>query len=105
MRKYYFKIFIIIVLALTNSFYCFSQNADCYNLAYSKIEAMLAENSNSFKEAVFTVENAYFDNNLDLDAIYKKIERYADFCVGIKESGSVLYRANKWSKDQDKALM
>ena len=96
------KRLIIIVLALTNSFYCISQNTDYYNIAYSKIETMLKENNNSFKEAVFTVENAYFDNNLDIAAIYKKIERYADFCVGIKESGNVIYDGK--GKDHDKAL-
>ena len=97
------KRLIIIVLTLINSFYCISQNTDYYNIAYSKIETMLKENNNSFKDAVFTVENAYFDNNLDVEAIYKKIARYADFCVGIKESGNIIYDGK--GKDQDKALM
>jgi len=95
------KRLIIILLLLTSSFHCVSQNTDYYDIAYSKIETMLKENSNSFKDAVFTVENAYFDNQLDLDFYYKKIEKYADFCVGIKESGNIIYGG----KDQDKALM
>ena len=97
------KRLIIIVLAVASSFHCVSQNVDYYDIAYSKIVAMLEENNNSFKEAVFTVENAYFDNQLDLDFYYKKIEKYADFCVGIKESGNVIYDGK--GKDRDKALM
>ena len=97
------KRLIIIVLTLINSVHCISQNTDYYNIAYSKIETMLKENNNSFKDAVFTVENAYFDNNLDVEAIYKKIARYADFCVGIKESGNIIYDGK--GKDQDKALV
>ena len=103
MKRFTSKMLIITVLATINSFQCFSQNIDYYNIAYSKIETMLAENSNSFKDAVFAVENAYFDNQLDIDFYYKKIERYADFCVGIKESGNVMYDGK--GKDRDKALM
>ena len=67
MKKLFYKILVIIVLTLPNGFYYISQNNDYYDFAYSKIEAMLKDNNNSFKDAVFTVENDYFDNNLDID--------------------------------------
>jgi len=43
------KRIIITILAVVSSFHCVSQNTDYYDIAYSKIETMLKENSNSFK--------------------------------------------------------
>ncbi len=55
---------------------------------------MLEENNLSFKEAVFAVENAYFDNHLDIEAIYQRVEKYADFCKEIKKSENISYDGN-----------
>jgi len=100
MKKLLYKILVITVLIAASKNHCISQNTDYYHLAYSKIVSMLEENSNSFKDAVFTVENAYFDNDLDIEVIYKWIEKYVDFCKQLKQSGNVFYTG----KDQEKGL-
>ena len=100
MKESFRKILIITILITANNIYCISQNTGYYNLAYSKIVSMLEENNTSFKEAVFTVENAYFDNNLDIEAIYNEIKIYVDFCKDLKQSSNIMYDG----KDRERGL-
>jgi len=100
MKKPLYKILTIAVLITANNIDCISQNTDYYQLAYAEIVSMLEENNNSFKDAVFIAENAYFDNNLDIEVVYTRIEKYANLCKALKQSGNVIYAG----KDQEKGL-
>ena len=45
----------------------------------------------SFKKAVFTVENAYWDNELDYELFNKQINTYTQLCKAIIQSRDLLY--------------
>lgn len=48
-----------------------------FDNAYTELEAMLSgKQKPSFKRAVFLVENAYFDNNLDYEMLLNAIDNY-----------------------------
>lgn len=54
----------------------------------------------SFKKAVFTIENTYWDNELDYDLFNQQIESYTKFCKAIINSRDLLY--NEDDKEQVK---
>jgi hypothetical protein len=54
----------------------------------------------SFKKAVFTVENTYWDNELDYELFNQQIENYTKFCKAIINSRDLLY--NEDDKEQVK---
>lgn len=71
-----------------------------YSSSYSEIESMLSgKDSIDFKKAVFSTENAYFDNNLNRRDFNDYIWLYASICRGIIKSGNIVYT----EKDSDKA--
>ena len=71
-----------------------------YLQAYSKIESMLSgKDSINFKQAVFTTENTYFDNQLDKNAFDKAISFNTSICRGIIAAGNIEYP----EKDKEKA--
>lgn len=53
-----------------------------------------------FKKAVFTVENTYWDNELDYELFNQQIESYTKFCKAIINSRDLLY--NEDDKEQVK---
>jgi hypothetical protein len=60
--------------------------------AYSEIESMLSgKDPLDFKKAVFTTENAYFDNQLNQDAFNAYIQFNTSICRGIMASGNIVY--------------
>lgn len=56
-----------------------------YVEALSQLDSLLRVNG-SFKEAVYTVENAYFRGQLDRDQFLQPIELLTKFCVGWRHS-------------------
>jgi hypothetical protein len=63
-----------------------------YEQAFQKINCMLNETcSASFKDAVFTVENAYFSNNLDKAQFDKRITFLAELSKQFMNSRELIY--------------
>ena len=59
---------------------------------YKSIESMLSgADTLDFQRAVFSVENAYFENQLDKDAFDNVIYDYSGWCRGIMQSGNIQY--------------
>ena len=52
----------------------------------------------SFKKAVFTVENTYWDNELDYELFNKQINSYTQFCKAIIQSRDLLYNEDDKEK-------
>lgn len=52
----------------------------------------------SFKKAVFTVENTYWDNELDYNLFNQQIESYTKFCKAIIRSRDLLYEEDDKEK-------
>ncbi len=64
----------------------------CYLTAYDTIDSLLQNVEKvEYKEAVFIIENAYFDNQLDKSIFDSQIRFYTSVCKGIMESGNILY--------------
>ncbi len=63
-----------------------------FEQAFSDISAMLEGNSPiDFKQAVFYSENAYCGNKVDKEIFYRAIQFYKTICIGIKDSGNIIY--------------
>jgi hypothetical protein len=63
-----------------------------YSDAYSKIASMLeGKDALDFKKAVLTVENAYFENQLNEEVFENVLGAYVSFCKGVIASGNVIY--------------
>lgn len=94
-----------IYILLTLFFLLFSnkgkaQSVEYYETAYDKITYILNnEDLIDFKDYVFLVENAYFDNKLDKVLFDDLIWMYANICRGIIQSGNIIYP----EKDKEKA--
>lgn len=72
--------------------------------SYTLLDAMLDDKVEySFKDAVFSVENAYLNGVLDKDAFEKQIDFYTNLCNSILESRTLVYGekdrdvVNKWA--------
>ena len=75
---------------------------ECYSEAFSEITSMLSgKDTLDFRNAVYTAENAYFDNQLDKDVFNGAISFYAALSKNIMSSGDIIYS----EKDKEKASM
>lgn len=54
-------------------------------------EMLNGRDSLDLRKAVYCVENAWYDGNLNRDTFEKVIVEYADFCRGIMASGDIVY--------------
>lgn len=71
-----------------------------YENAYNSIDSILiGAKSLNFQQAVFTTENAYFDNQLDKTAFDEAVKFNISICRGIMSSGNIEYP----EKDKEKA--
>ena len=64
--------------------------------AYFKEQLTLAnmlsgKDSLNLQKAVYAVENAYYNDNLNEEVFNRQIEWYANFCRGIMQSGDIRY--------------
>lgn len=77
-------------------FYFFTLS--CYGQAFYYKEQLVLNNmlngtdSLDLRKAVYAVENAYYNGNLNQQAFYQQIEQYARFCQGIMQSGDIRYQ-------------
>jgi hypothetical protein len=63
-----------------------------YSDAFFKIGSMLSgKDSLNFKQAVFTTENAYFENQLDETVFNNAVLFHTSICRGIMKSGNIVY--------------
>lgn len=87
------KNFLFTILLSLNGFITFAQSDQViYEQAFFKINCMLNETcSASFKDAVFTVENAYFSNNLDKTQFDKQITFLSELTKRFITSRELIY--------------
>ena len=98
MMKYIFLFLFINVFIIAGN----SQNSRMHYLdAFSEIELLLSseDNPSCFKKTVFLTENAYYDNQLNIDGFNDHIRMYASICRGIIASGNIIYP----EKDKEEA--
>ncbi|MBC8592811.1 hypothetical protein H8744_06000 [Oscillospiraceae bacterium N12] len=88
---------LLLVIVVFMHFHANAQK-NYYAEAFSKCENMLSGKSiPNFQEAVFTVENAYLDNQLDKVVFVDNINLYTQICKQIMNSGNIVYP----EKDKD----
>ncbi len=76
-----------------------AQNNQFYNDSYQTIDNMLTDKQPySFKEAVFSVENAYYQGKLDTDKMNQEITFLKKFANSILQSRDLTYKES----DRDK---
>jgi hypothetical protein len=75
------------------SFISFNIHAQKYYMeAFSTLDSLLSGKAElDFQEAVFTTENAFFDNQLDRTAFDYRIGLYSQICNRIMNSGNIIY--------------
>lgn len=83
----------ILFLIFVNIFFCFNaQENRFYTEAYQNIDTMLKnEQPYSFKNAVFSVENAYYQGKLDTVQLNRKIKFLAKFCNQLVKNRDLNY--------------
>lgn len=82
--------FIFLFLFVTNSL--FAQMDDFYHTSYDTIDSMLMNKKVlSLKEAVFAVENAYFEGQLRRDGFEHNIQQFASFVKSISANKLISY--------------
>lgn len=81
----------LLILLLIIDLTCNAQEIPYIN-AYFKIKNMLSDESSlSFREAVFTVENAYTENQLNEFVFDEVIDFYTQICKELAVNGSIEY--------------
>lgn len=91
------RIFLLFLL-LFNSF-LFSQENSFYTNAYQTLDNMLLSKQNySFKEAVFSIEDAYLQGKLEREELDNKIKFLANFCNRLSTNRKLVYS----EKDEEK---
>jgi hypothetical protein len=85
--------FIVIYISTILSAKAQKEHSDMhYQKAFNNLKNMLANKSNAnLKNAVFHVENAYFDNLLDYQSFEEEIEGLTILCQGFVKSNSLQY--------------
>lgn len=89
------KFLLIILLFISYNQIGFSQsNQEIYEQAFQDINCMLNKTcSASFKDAVFTVENAYFSDMLDFKTIENEIHLLKVLTVEVMKSRELIYES------------
>lgn len=89
---------IILIIFIGFNFSCFGQ--EHYEKAYSELKSMPEEKTElDFKKALFTVENAWFDNKLNYTDFEKEISEIATICKKMVERKKLtdFKTANNWA--------
>lgn len=90
---------IILFVILTLNLFAYGQT-ESYEKAYSELESMLEEKTElDFKKALFTIENAWFDNTRNYSDFEKEISEIATICKQMVERKKITdYKtANNWA--------
>lgn len=83
---------LIILIILGTFFQSKAQSNQFYSDAYQTIDNMLNDKQQySFKEAVFSVENAYYQGKLDTEGINRKIGFLTSFCNRLVKNRKLSY--------------
>ncbi len=94
------QLFIVIYLSAYFALPAVAQSDKTYKEAYKVLKEMLENNDLDLKKAVFTVENAWYEGQMDYKSFCRKIDTYVSFCNGFRETGNLFYDG----KDSTKAL-
>lgn len=90
---------ILSVFILFASSYSFAQQQRSYDDAYQTLSRMIKDESRyNFKEAVFSVENAYLNGRLDTVSINREIRKLTHLCNSVMQSRQLDYG----ERDRDK---
>jgi len=88
----------VLIVFLFNFFLLSAQTSKQYDDAYDFIEKILIDETElNFKDAVFVVENAYFDGNLNMEALNQEIEMLVELTNFISDTELITYQ----KKDKD----
>ena len=90
---------------LLSTFCATAQNQEkLFEQSYALLNSMITNESNSsFKKAVFSVENAYFNDKLDTTSVNKEIKTLTNLCKSLIENRFLAYiesdkeKVNKWA--------
>lgn len=97
--KYKLQFLLSIVLLSLSTTVFKAQSNQFYNDSYQTIDNMLNDRQQySFKEAVFSVENAYYQGKLDTDKLNREIGFLKSFANAIVQSRELTYKQS----DKDK---
>lgn len=95
---------IIILLLLMNASGIAQSQQQLYEDSFTLLDGMLKDASQySFKKAVFSVENAYMNGELDMKRMDMEISSLANLCNSLVETGFLTYaegdkkEVNKWA--------
>ena len=82
----------LLILILSIFTFSYSQENTFYTSAYQTLDNMLLDKQQySFKEAVFSVEDAYYQGKLDQEEFNGKIKFFANFCKTIMNNRKLDY--------------
>ncbi|MDR6546705.1 hypothetical protein J2810_002765 [Chryseobacterium rhizosphaerae] len=96
-RLLHIKLFTILFISSITSIK--AQNNQFYNDAYQTIDNMLNDKQQySFKEAVFSVENAYYQGKLDTDKLNQEVRFLKNFATAVMQDMNLKYT----DSDRDK---
>lgn len=96
----------IYILVLLISFFCANaqKQENLFEDSYALLDGMIAnENNYSFKKAVFSVENAYLNGNLDTVSLNKKLKNLHNLTLALTKERFLDYpekdkeKVNKWA--------
>lgn len=98
------KLYFITIVLLFSCFCAGAQKQEqLYRQSFALLDSMLLDRTDfNFKKAVFSVENAYLNGNLDTLTINKKLRFYTNLCKSIVQSKTLEYgerdrdTVNKW---------
>lgn len=90
---------LLFILLLISSILNFAQENHFYTDSYQTIDNMLLDNQKySFKEAVFSIEDAYYQGRLDKEELENKIMFLTNFCYRLSTNRKLKYS----EKDEEK---
>ncbi len=91
MKAYKYYLFFLLVISSGCTIFASAQPV-YYSKAYTELTNMLCgESYLSFKEAVFIVENAYYDEAVNKDEFYDILSEYATICKNVAATNLIQY--------------
>ncbi len=88
MRKIIFIILLFLTLLSTKA----QEKRELYESVFIELQEMIeGKRKADFKKAVFSVENAYFDNEFSYESFYTTIDYYASICQQIIKTRDLQY--------------
>lgn len=88
------KHYLLILLGLFggNSLFAQENDSDCYELGYERLDSMLSGGASmNIKQAVYAVENSYYNGHLDYRKFDMLLQQYVSFCRNLSKNKLITY--------------